>query len=186
MPHRQACPPPGPFLMTDERMGAALWPALARLPRGAGIVFRHYGLPRGERRALYECVRRVARARRLTLLLAGPPSLAIAWRADGAHSRSPHVHISRRLLRSAPCHDRAALIAARRVGCELRFLSPVHATRSHPGKKALGVVRVGLMLGADRAGIVALGGMSRRRAAALRPLGITRWAAIDAWLETER
>jgi thiamine-phosphate pyrophosphorylase len=38
--------------MTDERLGDALWTALRRLPRGAGIVFRHYATPPAERRAL--------------------------------------------------------------------------------------------------------------------------------------
>jgi len=35
------------------------------------------------------------------------------------------------------------------------------------------------MLYHERTGIVALGGMNARRAAALRTLGIMRWAAID-------
>ncbi|HEY0269394.1 MAG TPA: thiamine phosphate synthase [Sphingomonas sp.] len=169
--------------MTDERMGEALWPALRHLPRGAGIVFRHYSLRPTERRALYERVRRVGRARRLMVLVAGPPALAIAWRADGAHGRSPHRRASRPLIRTMPCHDCAALVAGRRAGCALRFLSPIHATRSHPGGAGLGRVRAGLMIGRDRAGIVALGGMDRRRAASLRRLGILRWAAIDAWLQ---
>ncbi|MEH3159852.1 MAG: hypothetical protein PGN08_13520 [Sphingomonas taxi] len=35
------------WLMTDTRIGAALIPTLCRLPPGAGVVFRHYDLPRG-------------------------------------------------------------------------------------------------------------------------------------------
>jgi thiamine-phosphate pyrophosphorylase len=186
MQTRQARSLPDLFLMTDERIGAALWPALALLPRGAGVVYRHYGLPPAERRALYERVRAVARARRLLLLLAGPPRLAVAWRADGAHGRSPHRHASRPLVRSAPCHGRSDLIAARRAGVTLRFVSPIHATRSHPGAPALGRVRTGLMIRGERVGIVALGGMTHRRSQTLYALGITRWAAIDAWLESRR
>ncbi|RYD48780.1 MAG: thiamine phosphate synthase, partial [Sphingomonadales bacterium] len=32
------------WLMTDERMGDDLWDALKRLPRGSGVIFRHYGV----------------------------------------------------------------------------------------------------------------------------------------------
>jgi len=162
--------------MTDERMGEALWPALECLPRGAGVVFRHYGLPPPERRMLYELVRRIARRRRLVLILAASPQRAAAWKADGVHGRSRR-HASRPLLRSAPAHDRRELLAARHA--DLVLVSPVFPTRSHPGAATLGPVRLGLMLGEDRRRIVALGGVTRRHGRSLRNLGIARWAAID-------
>lgn len=180
MPPRQARLPKL-LLMTDERMGDALWEALERLPRGAGIIFRHYGLPLAERRALYERVRAVARRRRLVLILAASPAQAAAWKADGVHGRSP-CRTTRPLIRSAAVHGRNELRAARHA--DLRLASPVFPTRSHPGARALGPVRLGLMLGRERDGIVALGGMTRRRVQALRSLGITRWAAIDGLIGT--
>jgi len=143
MPPRQARPLPSLLLMTDERMGDALWPALERLPRGAGVVVRHYGVPAPERRALYERVRRIARRRGLLLLLAASPQQAAAWKADGVHGRSLR-RASRPLLRSAPAHDRRELLAARHA--DLVLVSPVFPTRSHPGAAALGPVRLGLML----------------------------------------
>jgi thiamine-phosphate pyrophosphorylase len=173
---------PALWLMTDERMGDLLWPALHALPRGAGVIVRHYRTT--DRRALFERVRTIARARRLVLVLAGPPRLAIAWRADGAHGAHRHVRASRRLVRTVPCHDRVALIAAH--GADLRFVSPVFATRSHAGAAALGRVRLGLMIAGDRDQLVALGGMTARRARGLRPLGIDRWAAIDALTDQKR
>ena len=169
------------LLMTDERLGEALWPALDCLPRGAGVVFRHYGLPPAERRSLYERVRRVVRRRRLMLILSASPQQAAAWRADGVHGRS-RQRTSRPLLRSAPVHDRRELLAAGHA--DLRLVSPVFPTRSHPGAAALGPVRLGLLLGEDRGGIVALGGMTPHRGRALRSLGITRWAAIDGLTRT--
>ena len=56
---RQALPTR--WLMTDERLGDAIWPALARLPRGAGVVFRHYATPAAERRALFAAVARATK-----------------------------------------------------------------------------------------------------------------------------
>lgn len=186
MPFRQARSLPSVFLMTDERMGDGLWAALERLPRGAGVVFRHYRLSGPDRRALFERVRRVARRRGLILLLAGSERLATAWRADGAHGPSPRRRSARPLLRTAPAHDRKEWLAACRSGCDFAFVSPIFATRSHPGAEALGPVRAGLLLGGDRRKAVALGGMTAARAQTLRTLGITRWAAIGAWLESDR
>jgi thiamine-phosphate pyrophosphorylase len=182
MPRRQARPTlPTVFLMTDERLGDGLWAALARLPRGAGVVFRHYTLPPAARRALFEAVRRVTRRRRLVLLLAGSPRAAIAWRADGAHGRSPHRCAARPLIRTAPAHDRTEWIRAERGGCDLMFVSPLFATRSHPGAVPLGRVRAGLMAGTGRGRAVSLGGLTHDRFRALRSMGFVRWGAIDAW-----
>jgi thiamine-phosphate pyrophosphorylase len=62
------------------------------------------------------------------------------------------------------------------------LVSPVFATRSHPGARGLGPLRFGML--AQRAGLplIALGGMDRRRFARLAPLGAHGWAAIDAFL----
>jgi thiamine-phosphate pyrophosphorylase len=56
------------------------------------------------------------------------------------------------------------------------MLSPVFATRSHPGAESLGQVRFRLLARFASVPVIALGGMTRRRAAALEAL---RWAAID-------
>jgi thiamine-phosphate pyrophosphorylase len=164
--------------MTDERVGEALWPALAALPRGSGVVFRHHATPATERRRLFEAVRTITRRRRLMLILAGSPRQAIGWRADGAHGRSDDG--SSRLVRTAPAHDRRELIAAERAGVDLIFLSPVFATRSHPGQSSLGAIRFGLTIAGRSRRIIALGGMTSHRFQRLKPFGAYGWAAIDA------
>ncbi len=162
--------------MTDERLGERLWAALERLPRGGGIVFRHHATPAAARRLLYDRVRRVARRRGLVLVLAGSPRLAVAWRADGAHGRSPHARAARPLLRTAPVHDARQMAAARHA--DLLFVSPVFATRSHPGAGGLGPLRFALLARRARRPVIALGGMDAVRARRIRAAG---WAAIDAW-----
>lgn len=165
-------PLPRTWLMTDERMGDSLWTALERLPRGSGVVFRHYGLPLCERRALFARVAKVARRRGLLLIRAGAEHLGPA---DGVHGqRGPG-------LRTSPAHSRREAVAAIRAGADALFVSPVFATRSHPGALALGRVRLGLMIRGLRVPVIALGGMDPRRAAGLQPLGVYGWAAIDAW-----
>jgi thiamine-phosphate pyrophosphorylase len=169
--------------MTDERQGDALWRALERLPRGAAIVFRHYRLAPHERRVLYDRVRAVARRRGLLLVLAGPLRQAIAWRADGAHGRPARRNGARRLIRTAPAHNRREARAADAAGCDALFLSPVFATRSHPGARVLGPVRFGLLARGLACPVIALGGMTARRGRVTDRLGGSGWAAIDAWGE---
>lgn len=165
--------------MTDERLGDRLIEAVERLPRGSGIVFRHYSLAAIKRRALFERVKKKARARRLVLLLAGSHSQARAWRADGSHGRGPGGRCG---VRSAPAHDLRELKAAERAGADLVFLSPVYSTRSHPGARSLGRTGFVWIARQSRLPVVALGGMDARRARALSRSGAYGWAAIDAWI----
>jgi thiamine-phosphate pyrophosphorylase len=161
-------PLPRLWLMTDERQGDGLMAAVARLPAGAGIVFRHYSLEEAGRRALFD---RVRRAHAGMILLAGQ---AAAWGADGSHGRGPGAG-----FRSAPAHDLAGIRAAEAAGASLVFLSPVFATRSHPGRAPLGPDQFRELAGATRLPVIALGGMNAERANALdRAWG---WAGIDAW-----
>src|SRR3546814_9381748 len=66
------------WLMTDERIGeSALLAAIDRLPKGrAGVIFRHYRTAAAERRALFDRVARMARRRRLVLMLGGTAAQA--------------------------------------------------------------------------------------------------------------
>jgi thiamine-phosphate pyrophosphorylase len=173
---RSRHPLPDTWLMTDERLGDGLIDAIARLPAGAGIVFRHHSLAETERRALFDRVRAVARRATLLLLLAGPAGQARAWGADGSHGRGPGKG-----LRSAPAHDLPEIRAAEASGAGLIFLSPVFSTRSHPQARPLGRLRFGLLARRTALPVIALGGMNAERVESLRPLGAYGWAGIDAW-----
>lgn len=188
MPRRQSKsrrrerPLPRLWLFTDERVADDTLLASARaLPQGSGIVFRHYRTSRTARRALYDRLRAVAKRRRLVLLLAGRAQDAAAWQADGIHAGSTAHRLRgvRRGLRSTAAHDAKQLRAAERAGADLVFLSPVFPTRSHPGARALGPLRFGLIAKHARIPVVALGGMTAARFAHINALGAHGWAAID-------
>ncbi|UUY01245.1 thiamine phosphate synthase [Sphingomonas sp. J315] len=173
MPRRHPCPVtlPRRWLMTDERMDEALWRAIDALPRGSGIVFRHYATPAGARRALFDRVRGTARRGGHLLLVAGPRV-----------GRGPLPrHGRERGALTAPVHSRREAIAAIRASAALLFVSPVHPTRSHVGAPTLGRVRLGLMIRGLKLPVIALGGMDERRWRTLRQLGVYGWAGIDAW-----
>lgn len=168
---------PTRFLFTDARLGEALWPALARLPPGSGVVFRDHDAP--DRKARAARVATLARRRRLVLVVSGAPC---GVRGHGTHRAERAVRRGWPPgLRTAAAHSRRAVVKARRAGADLVFVSPVFATRSHPGRPTLGRVRFGLMVRAAGVPIAALGGMTARRFATLRPLGAVAWGAIDAF-----
>jgi thiamine-phosphate pyrophosphorylase len=165
-------PIPTQWLMTDERMGDRLWDALERLPRGGGVVFRHYALDPTERAALLDRVATVAARRGLILLgaggLAGP---------DGVHNGVRRGHG----LLSRSAHSRGEVIAAVRAGADLVFVSPVYPTRSHPGAPVLGRAGLRMIVRGLPVPVIALGGMTPARFRRLRSLGIYGWAGIASW-----
>ncbi len=170
------CRYPRRWLMTDERMGAALWEVLRRLPPRTGVVFRHYETPRVERAAVFRKVRAICRARRLILLVAGRSIPG----NDGLHG-SGHATLG---LKTWPAHDRRQAIEGKRNDAGQIFISPVRVTRSHSGATPLKGWRaraIGRGLGVER---VALGGMTERRFRRLK--GFDGWAAIDAWLTRDQ
>ena len=174
---------PRVWLFTDERQCEKLWTALARLPRGAGVVFRHYGV--AGRRAFGARVRAVARRRGLAFLVAGTARQARSMRADGQHRpRWAPGGCARggraRGLFTATAHGVAELRAAERAGAGLVFLSPVFATTSHPGMRPLGRVRLGLLARHARGPVAALGAVDATRYRSLRTLGVSAWGGIDA------
>jgi thiamine-phosphate pyrophosphorylase len=175
MPHRHP-PLPRLWLMTDERIGDLL-AAIMRLPKGAGIVFRHHATEAKARRTLFDQVKAIARRRHHVLLLADAPSRAKSWGADGAHHRTL---LTSKGLRSVAVHDRRELRIAIRANADLVFVSPVFATRSHPQARPLGPVRLGLSIGDRRNIAIALGGVTKDKFKRLRGLKLHGWAAIDA------
>lgn len=178
MRHRQPTLP-RLWLMTDERQSEGLWDAVMRLPRGAGIIFRHHATPAPERRQLVRRLKRIAGKRGLILLAAGDE---IGIRTDGAH----HRRAGAPRFGTAPAHDLSEIRAAERSGAAAILVSPLFPTRSHPGAAALGILRFAALVRATRLPVIALGGMDRTRAKKARRVGAYGWAAIDAWGDKHR
>jgi thiamine-phosphate pyrophosphorylase len=168
------------WLMTDERFSDGLLSAIKALRFGSGVIFRHYGVPELERRKLFLCVRRICRQRGHVLILAGTELQAIRWRAAGFHGRQNQRRS--KLLRSAPVHDRHELSSARRNGADLVLISPLFATGSHPGARPMGKPRFNALAAqSGKAAVIALGGMTAKKAILLDRKKVYGWAAIDAF-----
>ncbi len=165
---------PAIWLISDARNDAVLESALRRLPRGSGLVFRHYHLNEADRRARFCRVARLARARGHWLVLSGSVRQAREWGADGAYGSARLLARGPACLRLVTAHSlREAGLAAR---ADALLLSPVFATRSHPGARGLGILRFRLIAAQTRVPVLALGGMTAKRVRSIHPHG---WAAID-------
>lgn len=175
---------PKMWLMTDERMGDRLWNALDRLPCGeAGIVFRHYSLAPDVRGELAVKVAGLARARELTVGIAGDVDLADHVAADLVHNPA---RPARALPFSRSVHNAAEAEMASRLGAALVFVSPVFATGSHPGQQPLGISQAAALARAARVPAIALGGVNERNFPMLGEAGFYGWAGIDAWLAPDQ
>jgi len=180
---------PARLLVTDARRLPDPLPAIRRLDRGDGVLFRHYELPHGERLALLRRVALLCRRHGLVLLVAGDARLARAAAADGLHLPQAQIGRARAAGRAGlqlltmAAHDAGAVRRAARSGADAVLISPVFATASHPEAAPLGVLRfAALAAGARRQGlqVYALGGMSPASFVRLRHLPLAGYAAIGA------
>ena len=160
-------PLPAVWLVSDARNDAVLEGALKVMPRGNGLIFRHYHLNPAERRARFGVLARLARAQGHLVVLAGSRRLARRWGADLAYGTGGDL---------VPVHSLREIGRAQQAAALL--LSPAFPTRSHPGSKPLGPVRFRLLAARSRVPVIALGGMDARGA---RRLGWPHWAGIDAF-----
>ena len=170
---------PRQWLMTDERLGEHLWEAIERLPKRSGVVFRHYATPDAERATLARQVVEDCRKHGLTLAVARDAELAASLSADLVHNPS---WIRETLPFSMAVHSIEEAEIARTAGAALVFVSPVFATRSHPGQEPLGIELATEIAAATEAPAIALGGMDASKFALLEREGFYGWAGIDAWL----
>lgn len=167
---------PDIWLISDARNDSGLEAALKRLPRGSGLIFRHYHLNDEARRKHFAKLARLARSGGHVVALSGSAREARRWKAAGAYGPPSRLGSGPAALRLVTAHSLREIGMAHRARAHAILLSPVFATRSHPVGKVLGPVRFRLFAAYARVPIFALGGMTARRS---RALLWKKWAAID-------
>jgi thiamine-phosphate pyrophosphorylase len=181
----RGCALPPLVLMTDdERLLDPLGAARA-LPHGSMVIVR--ARQATHRAKLAMALRPIARARRLSLLIANDAKLADRIGAAGVHfaEGAARKALDWRIRRpnwliTASAHSLRACGNAARAGADAVFLSPVFATSSHPGRVALGVSRARNIARKAPLPVYALGGMDWRLAARLTGSHFAGVAAIGA------
>lgn len=178
------------FAMTDETRSDDPLALIDRLPKGTGLVFRHYGA--SNRLKIAHDVVKMCRKREILCLIAGDPRIALALGADG-------VHLPERMLGCPPyglnlirqrggiltaaIHSRSAALTALKRGVDALFVSPVFATQSHPGQIGLGITRFALLIRGLVCPVFALGGQSLKNATRVQFAGASGMAGIGLFEE---
>ncbi len=170
-------PLPKLWLLSDERNDEALEDALTSMPGGSGFIYRHYYLDDAERLARFRQLSHLAKSRGHWVILADSALTAREWGADGIYGAPRALYPRRKdLFQLATAHNLHEIGLANRLGADAVLLSPVFATRSHPGAPSLGPARFRMLARHATMPVIALGGMNAARAEALQ---WPHWAAID-------
>lgn len=180
---------PAVLLLTDDVRLPDPLPTAASLPRGAGVILRHYNDP--NRSYLARELAVLCRRRGLRLLIAGDGPLAMRVTAHGVHFPEARSAEARRWRQQCPhwiitasAHSHRGLIAAARGGSGAALLGPVFKTESHPDVQPLGPVRFTALAGAARRAfrgfaVYALGGMTSDTVQRVSESGAIGIAAIS-------
>lgn len=184
---------PVAWFVTDPARVRDVVRAVAALPRGVGVIFRHYDAP--ERAHLAKTLARLCRARGLLFIVAGDWRLAAAVGADGLHlpeyaaalGPAAGARLWRKNSRAAltvAAHGARGLARARGLAADAALLSPVFPTHSHPDRAALGVTRARTLARAASIPVLALGGVTPKMLPALIATGFAGIAGIGFAVRT--
>ncbi len=171
---------PSLYFFTDPARTPDPVAVAQRLPRGAAVVFRHFGA--ADRARTAERLARVRQARALYLFIAADAELAARVGADGIHwpeHLAPQRVDGVRWMTVA-AHSAAAVARADSSGADACFLSPVFETQSAGSGPALGLFRASQIARSARLPVIALGGVNARTGPRLAGRGFAGIAAVDA------
>jgi thiamine-phosphate pyrophosphorylase len=176
---------PTSWLLTDPVRTPDPIRIARRLPRGWGLIYRHFGAT--DRLVVADALSRIARRRELVFLIGADPELACAVRAHGVHWPE-RLAIRRRSQRRFPietaaAHSARALRKCAASGLDACFLSPVYPSASPSAGRALGLRRFRLLAKGSPLPVFGLGGIDEKGLQALvvpQPRQLAGWAAIAA------
>lgn len=151
---------------------------IARLPKGAGVIYRGFGV--ADAPAVAAHLRRLTRARGLILLIGADPGLAARVGADGVHLPERMMGLTGRLrtrqsqwMITVAAHSPRALARAGRLGLDAALVSVVFESRSPSAGRPMGPARLAALARGARTPVIALGGVNDQTAPRL--IGTRVW-----------
>ena len=152
------------------------------LPPGAAVVFRAFGAPDAEEKAVR--LLKTCRERRLKLLIGADHRLAARIGADGVHLPERLAHRARALRRpgwivTAAAHSEIAARRALAAGVDAAVVSAAFPSRSPSAGAPLGPVRLARLARAVGGPVYGLGGINNETARRLVDAGLVGIAAVE-------
>ncbi|MCF8504717.1 MAG: thiamine phosphate synthase [Caulobacter sp.] len=156
----------------------------ARLPAGAGVIYRAFGAVDAQARAA--ALKAIAVERGLVLLIGADIALADACGADGVHLPERMIAEASRLrtrrpawILTAAAHSPEAAVAAHQAGCDAVLASTVFASSSASAGPAMGAERFAAFVAAAPLSVYALGGVNAKTAPQLSGSGAQGFAMVE-------
>lgn len=155
---------PSTLFLTDTDRTPDPAKVIRGLPRGSGVIFRHYGIPR--RAKLAKELALLCRQLHIFFIVANDWRLAVSVNADGIHlpeyaTKSWHKHRVRNpnFLVTCAAHSQRSIWNAIHAGVDAVLVSPVFATVSHRKSRPLGLIQFSNMCRISPIPVYALGGI---------------------------
>jgi len=155
-----------------------------RLPRGAAIIYRHFGAAGKLKTA--QALRQISFEREQQLLIGQDCELAIESGADGVHFPQDDIEQSRLWAKRCPhwiltgaTHDGPSLALAAHLPLHAVTLSPVFETQSQGSGEPLGLKLFTQLTRASRKPVIALGGINAQTAPYLIGSGAAGLAGVS-------
>lgn len=173
---------PALMFFTDPARTPDIAGSMAQLPAGAAVVLRTFGAADSEDQA--RALVRVARKRRLRLLIGADWRLAAKVHAHGVHLPERLAGLGKPLKRAHPAWLVTAaahsLRAARRGDGDAAVVSAIFLSRSPSAGAPIGPLRLARIARAAGKPVYALGGVNARTARRLLATPLAGLAAVEA------
>lgn len=179
---------PALIFMTDQDAQPMPENIIAKMPKGAMVIFRDY--QHQNRTDLGKALCYICKARGVKFIVAGDLTLCLMLGADGIHlpeymvGETKNIRADHKdLLITTAAHGEQAVSRAQSCGVDAILLAPIFPTKSHMRtignpKSCLGRDKLKYICGKYKIAIYALGGITQINAAELMDTGITGIATI--------
>ena len=184
-------PLPRLLFLTDPARTPEPEAVAARLPAGAGVIYRAFGA--ADALAVARRLKAIARDRGLVLLIGADADLALACAADGVHLPERAVGAGTGLRAAHPdwtitaaAHSLEAAERAWTAGCDAALVSAVFASGSPSAGAPMGPEAFAALVAAAPLPVYALGGVNARTAPQLSGSGVQGFAMVEGLADAVR
>ncbi len=173
--------------MTDPERVPDILAAARKLPKGATLIYRHFGAQ--DKFTIAHELRQIAFARNLQFLIGQDAELAAHVGADGVHL--PERELSRgavlrarypEWLLTGAAHSRAGVETCEEYGLDGAILSPIFASASKCAGSPIGVGMLRDIIKTAHIPVIALGGISAETAPKLYGSGVAGIAGVSMFV----